>query len=279
MGRRHRLAVYVAAIVLMVVSISGYAEPPTSPAKTVSKEEETKPGGRLESQEKPEQIYVVQRGDSLFRIARNNQTTVKTIQVANGLKGSAIKAGQTLIIPGSLTVSAKEAPVAKSRTEKNAQLAEQYISQLRSKNPVPETEEEPLRLRLVEAGFKMLGVRYKRSGGSEKTGFDCSGLVKNLFSQFDIDLPRTSKEQYKQGEAINRDELQIGDLVFFSSGGKRPTHVGIYVGDDQFLHAAIRAKKVIVSDLNKFWYTMRYLGARRIAELWWDETETSPEEQ
>jgi cell wall-associated NlpC family hydrolase len=71
----------------------------------------------------------------------------------------------------------------------------------------------------------------------------------------------------------------VGDLVFFSSGGTHPTHVGIYVGDDKFLHAAVKARQVIVSDLNKFWYTMRYLGARRIADLWWDDTETVPEEQ
>ena len=125
----------------------------------------------------------------------------------------------------------------------------------------------------------MIGVRYRRSGISEKTGFDCSGLVKSLFSKFNIDLPRSSREQYNQGEVVDRDKLQVGDLVFFSSGGTRPTHVGIYVGDDKFLHAAIKAKQVIVSDLNKFWYTMRYLGARRIADLWWDETEATPEEE
>ena len=118
----------------------------------------------------------------------------------------------------------------------------------------------------------MLGVRYRLSGGSEKSGFDCSGLVKRLFSKFDIELPRTSREQFMQGEKVDRDKLEIGDLVFFSSGGDQPTHVGVYVGNDKFLHAARKARQVIISDFNKIWYTMRYLGARRILDLWWDET-------
>ena len=119
------------------------------------------------------------------------------------------------------------------------------------------------------------GIRYRFSGNSEKTGLDCSALVKNLFSKFDIHLPRSSREQFKEGEKIDRDNLQAGDLVFFSSGGKTPTHVGIYLGNNKFLHAARKAKQVIVSDLNKFWYETRYLGARRIMNLWWEEPEAS----
>jgi cell wall-associated NlpC family hydrolase len=136
-----------------------------------------------------------------------------------------------------------------------------------------------MRLQLVEAGFKLIGVRYRRSGGSEKTGFDCSGLVKNLFSKFNIELPRTSREQFKQGEKVDRDKLEAGDLVFFSSGGSHPTHVGIYIGNDKFIHAARKARQVMVSDLNKIWYTMRYLGARRISDLWGDDPDPDPEKQ
>jgi len=134
-----------------------------------------------------------------------------------------------------------------------------------------ETGNEPARIRLIEAGFKLIGVKYRFSGISEKSGLDCSGLVKTLFSKFNIDLPRSSKEQFRQGEKVRRDQLEAGDLVFFSSGGAQPTHVGIYVGDNKFLHAARKAKRVIVSDLDKIWYTMRYLGARRVADLWADE--------
>jgi len=130
---------------------------------------------------------------------------------------------------------------------------------------------QPRRIRLVEAGFKLLGTKYRFGGYSEKYGFDCSGLVKNLFSKFTIDLPHSSREQFKCGENVDRDKLAEGDLVFFSSGGKQPNHVGIYVGNDQFIHAASKADKVIISDMNKLWYSMRYLGARRIMDLWWED--------
>jgi cell wall-associated NlpC family hydrolase len=128
------------------------------------------------------------------------------------------------------------------------------------------SEDQSVRHRLVEAGFQFLGVRYRFGSVSEQSGFDCSGLVKSVFSKFDIELPRTSREQFKQGEKVDRNNLKKGDLVFFSSGGKTPNHVGIYVGDNQFLHAARKARQVIVSDLNKIWYSMRYLGARRVIE-------------
>ena len=130
---------------------------------------------------------------------------------------------------------------------------------------------EALSKSLVEAGFKLLGAKYRFSGLSEKSGFDCSGLVKNLFSKFDIDLPHSSREQFKQGQKVDRDKLEEGDLVFFSSEGKLPNHVGIYIGNDHFLHAARKAKKVIISDLNQLWYAARYLGARRITDLWGED--------
>ncbi len=278
MRGRQRIAVFLAAIALLFVSVSGYAKTAKTQAKSSSKIKKVKPDTPPESKLTSRQIYVVRKGDSLFRIARDNQTTTKALRAANGVKGSKIKVGQKLVIPGSQVAELRKEP-SKAKSAQNEQIAAQYISQLKSQNPTADAESQSARLRLVEAGFNMIGVRYRRSGSSEKTGFDCSGLVKSLFSQFNIDLPRSSREQYKQGEEVDRDKLQVGDLVFFSSGGTRPTHVGIYVGDDKFLHAALKAKRVIVSDLNKFWYTMRYLGARRIADLWWDETQAAPEEE
>jgi len=278
MKGRRRIAVYVAAIALLFLSASGYAKTAPSRSKSSSKTAKAAQSAQPISEPASGETYIVRKGDSLIKIARENQTTAKALKAANGLKSSKIKAGQKLVIPGSqVAAAAKDAGKPKTKSAINEELAAQYISQLRSENEVSDLESQPTRLRLVEAGFKLLGVRYRR-GGSGKTGFDCSGLVKSLFSEFNIDLPRSSREQYKQGEEVDRDKLEVGDLVFFSSGGTRPTHVGIYVGDDKFIHAAVKARKVIVSDLNKIWYTMRYLGARRIADLWWDDTETAPEE-
>ncbi len=211
-------------------------------------------------------IYIVRGGDCLIKIARAFNTTPQALMAANGLKGGKIKAGQELKIPVALDAVPKpEPPLVANAAASDQQTQNQ------------DAEEQPLRLRLVQAGFQMMGVRYRFSGMSEKSGLDCSGLVKTLFSKFNIELPRSSREQFKQGEKVDRDKLEAGDLVFFSSGGNSPTHVGIYVGNNKFLHAARKARQVIVSDLNKFWYTMRYLGARRIMDLWWEEPESASE--
>jgi cell wall-associated NlpC family hydrolase len=128
-----------------------------------------------------------------------------------------------------------------------------------------------LRAQLVQAGFGFLGVPYRWNGMSERHGVDCSGLVKNLFDKLNIEVPRSSREQYKIGEQVAKAELAVGDLVFFSTRGKIPSHVGIYIGDNQFIHAARRARQVIISNLSQAWYQKRFIGARRISDLWKDE--------
>ena len=194
MRGRQRIAVCLTAIALLCVSLSSYAKTAATHAKSSSKTKKIKPVTPPESMLTSRQTYVVRKGDSLFKIARENQTTPKALRAANGLKGSKIKAGQTLVIPGSQVAEASVEPP-KTKSARNEQIAAQYISQLKSQNPTADAESSSARLRLVEAGFNMIGVRYRRSGISEKTGFDCSGLVKSLFSKFNIDLPRSSREQ------------------------------------------------------------------------------------
>lgn len=189
--------------------------------------------------------YIVRRGDSLSRIGRMFGTTSGALMAANGLTGTKILIGQKLQIPVLHGIDTKV-----------------FVTDVAGSDP--DDTVPPRCLQLVQAGFKLLGVRYRWSGGSEKSGFDCSGLVKNLFAKFNIDLPHSSREQYKFGEKVERDMLEMGDLVFFTSGGKLPNHVGIYVGNDKFLHAARKARRVIISDLSKQWYDHRYLGARRL---------------
>jgi len=199
---------------------------------------------------------------------------------ANALPGSKLKIGQKLQVPvAPVAADRKNARNRESKATPDKVFMTAGTSQPEAPYALSNSDSQTLRYRLVEAGFQWLGVRYRFSGISQKSGVDCSGLVKSLFSKFDIDLPRSSREQFKQGEKVDRDKLEAGDLVFFSSGGNQPTHVGIYVGNDQFLHAAQKAKKVIVSDLNKFWYNVRYLGARRIMNLWWEDPASSSEKE
>jgi cell wall-associated NlpC family hydrolase len=223
-----------------------------------------------------EGTYVVEKGDNLSRIARIFNTTPKALMAANGLRSTRLKIGQELQLPAapSATSSTAERILKEPQLSPEGPTVSAALSRPMDPRPTEDAASEPRRVQVVRAGFELLGVRYKYGGSSKKSGFDCSGLVKELFSKVDIELPRSSREQFRQGEKVNRDELEVGDLVFFSSGGKQPSHVGIYIGDNKFLHAARKARQVIISDLNKLWYNMRYIGARRITDLWKDDPDS-----
>jgi cell wall-associated NlpC family hydrolase len=125
---------------------------------------------------------------------------------------------------------------------------------------------ESVRTRLVKMARSFLDLPYRWGGTSERGGVDCSGLVKILFAKLHIELPRTSREQIHSGERIAVSDLKRGDLLFFSSDGATPNHVGLYIGDKRFLHAAKNPGKVIISGLDQPWYTNHLLGARRILD-------------
>jgi len=119
--------------------------------------------------------------------------------------------------------------------------------------------------RLVEQAMTYLGTPY-RSGGTSRRGLDCSGLVGAVYGEQGLDLPRTAVEQYREGAPIVESDLRPGDLVFFRDTYKRGiSHVGIYLGDGRFIHAAGHRRGVVVSELSRPYYRSRYAGARRLA--------------
>jgi cell wall-associated NlpC family hydrolase len=110
------------------------------------------------------------------------------------------------------------------------------------------------------------GGRYKW-GGTTPEGFDCSGYVQYLYKKHGIDLPRTALAQSKVGTPVPEEKLQKGDLVFFLTDKKRGipvTHVGIYLGNGRFIHAASRKKGITISPLEYGHYSDCYVGARRV---------------
>jgi len=133
---------------------------------------------------------------------------------------------------------------------------------------------QTVRYKLVKMARTFLGLPYRWGGMSERRGVDCSGLVKVLFAKLHVELPRSSREQIQSGKEISLDQLETGDLVFFSTHGEIPTHVGVYLGNDQFLHAEQKAGRVIITNLKDPWYVKRFLGARRVIGLWKSEGET-----
>jgi cell wall-associated NlpC family hydrolase len=120
---------------------------------------------------------------------------------------------------------------------------------------------------LVERAWTFLGTPYRR-GGTSRHGLDCSGLVGAVYAQQGVDMPRTAAEQFSQGTPVAESDLQPGDLVFFRDTYKRGiSHVGIFVGDGRFIHAAGRRQGVIVSDLAQPYFRSRFAGARRLSPL------------
>ena len=122
--------------------------------------------------------------------------------------------------------------------------------------------------KLLEDAKYYKGGRYVW-GGTTPEGFDCSGYVQYLYKKHNINLPRTAWKQSKQGQAIERDELQKGDLLFFLTDKKRGipiTHVGIYIGNGKFIHAASKKKGIIISPLTHGSYAETFVSARRVAE-------------
>ena len=119
---------------------------------------------------------------------------------------------------------------------------------------------------LVLSAMDFLGVRYRRGGSSQETGFDCSGFTRHVFERsIGLLLPRRADEQAKDGAllAIRKDELKPGDLVFFNTMRRTFSHVGIYVGEGKFIHAPKPGASVRIDDMRQAYWTQRYTGARR----------------
>ena len=109
---------------------------------------------------------------------------------------------------------------------------------------------------------KLVGTPYKY-GGTTSSGFDCSGFVRYIFDKYNLDLPRTSAAQAKAGSHVDKENLRLGDLVFFNTSGRGVSHAGIYIGNDQFAHAST-SKGVRISSLSESYYKNRYVTARRV---------------
>jgi cell wall-associated NlpC family hydrolase len=119
-----------------------------------------------------------------------------------------------------------------------------------------------LREELVRSAQSFLGVPYLWGGASEKMGFDCSGLTMTVYQLNGFDLPRTSQEQFATGNPVDRPYLGKGDLIFFAPGKDKVSHVGIYAGNGQFIHAPGKGKRIQTDSLSNSYFSRAYLGAR-----------------
>jgi len=115
---------------------------------------------------------------------------------------------------------------------------------------------------VIEIAKKYMGVPYVW-GGETPDGFDCSGFTQYVMKQNGITIPRTAAEQFAAGTGVEKANLQIGDLVFFTTYKPGASHVGFYMGNGKFIHASSAAAQVTISSLDEEYYTKNYVGARR----------------
>jgi cell wall-associated NlpC family hydrolase len=201
--------------------------------------------------------YKVKKGDNLNAIARRNGLTVKELKRLNGLKGDALKPGQKLLL--ARATSAPPPEIAASPDPAKL-LREESVAQR------PDEERLISQDTLEEVAFSYLATPY-RFGGSGDKGIDCSNFVRSVFRELNIELPRTAREQYRLGAQVDPGELRSGDLLFFRTYAKYPSHVGIYLGDHKMIHASPRSRRVVITNVDAPYFRSRFIGAKRLALL------------
>lgn len=190
----------------------------------------------------------------------NKKQPQKSTQQTNSKKINSKKPTNDLQLTNSIPDSLEEfdeAPPQESTIDRKQFIAnyKNYI------NPdVPLGFREEILLQVI----KFLDTPYKY-GGNTENGIDCSGFTRQIFlNALNIELPRSAREQYNIGFEVEKEDLSFGDLVFFNTQRRSfPGHVGIYIGDDQFIHAS-RTLGVTISSLEEAYYKKRYVGAKRI---------------
>jgi len=118
-------------------------------------------------------------------------------------------------------------------------------------------------LAIINTAKSYLGVPYVW-GGTTPDGFDCSGFIQYVFDKHGITLPRVTADQYKAGTSISKSDLIPGDLIFFETYKAGPSHVGIYIGNNQFIHASSGKGEVTISNHTSAYYTEHYIGCIRV---------------
>jgi peptidoglycan endopeptidase LytE len=124
----------------------------------------------------------------------------------------------------------------------------------------------PLARQILDTALALRGIAYRLGGGDPASGFDCSGLVQYVFAQHQLDVPRTVAEQFAAADDIAPDQMTAGDLLFFSTTGPGPTHVGIALGplaQGEFVHAPGTGSVVRVERFDTPYWRARWMGAKR----------------
>ena len=118
--------------------------------------------------------------------------------------------------------------------------------------------------KIIEKAQEYLGVSYG-FGNKNEIKTDCSGFTQQVFKEFGLALPGSAALQSKYGSKVDLKDLQVGDLLFYRTYKREPSHVAIYAGNGQIIHASYRSKKVQYDDIDKRYYKQRFMYAKRLA--------------
>ena len=239
------------------------------------------PDAQVKKQKLAEKMknYKVSKGDTLPEIAKKTGVKVADIRRFNGIKGNRIKSGQVLALTDK---SAAEDSASTSASVNRLQLVNRdllneqefsdtlaELTDINSERPVDlakSLEENSAGVnKIKKSAYSFLGARY-RFGGNSRNALDCSSFTQQVFREQKVSLPRTAREQFYVGNEVMRGDLQKGDLVFFQTYARFPSHVGIYLGNRKMIHASSRDRRVVISSMDTPYYTSRFLGARRVGK-------------
>ena len=228
--------------------------------------------------------HTVKKGDTLYGIALKNHTTVAKIKKANGIKkGQTLKLGKVLKVPtkASTTKKKKRTKVASSRSNRQTKQLANTLKSVKFKKAnskksskysindiIFSGKSSKKSAKMITLAKKKLGRRYVWGATGKKNTFDCSGFTTYVCKKNGITLPRRAIEQSKYGKYVSRKNLKPGDLIFFDTSKRRKgyvNHVGIYLGNNKFIHASSAKKKVVITSLNKNFYSKRFKGGRRVS--------------
>lgn len=233
--------------------------------------------------------YTVKAGDSLSLIARNHNTTVNEIKSINKLSSDLIRVGQVLQVSGSSTSNVSQKAKTYTvqprdtlwRVATNNKLT---VEQLKSFNgltsntlsvgqvlkltnegtlpptPAPEVKRSLNTALLLSEAQKHIGVPYVWAGSTPK-GFDCSGFLIYVYAKAGVSIPRTVETIWNATTKVS--SPQVGDIVFFTMYKAGPSHAGIYMGNNKFIHAG-SSTGVTITDMNNSYWKARYLGAKKV---------------
>jgi len=200
-----------------------------------------------------QKTYTVKKGDSLWKIARRFHCNVDELSDMNELTTDMLKPGQIIVLHNQEEPEHFNDPEVDDSQKK----IEDGI------DAVSESDEYTLKEKLLILAKNFLNIPYK-FGGSSFLGIDCSAFVQEVFSLIGIDLPRSAREQFSHGDPVDKEELSVGDLVFFRTYASFPSHVGIYLGNNEFIHTSSKLKKVTIDSFKTPYYLKRFIGAKRL---------------